>query len=92
MKRAMLVTVALLMAVGSVIALVNRELILCGVFSLPAALVFWLAVWGKSAAIKRAANVVEHAAFTLHVPDRSPKHPESKSGESSPDRDNEDLR
>lgn len=76
-KRAMLVAVGILMMVGAIIALVHHDLVWTGVFGVPAAIVFYIAVWGKSAAVKKAANLVEHSAFTLHVPSRSSKPPKS---------------
>lgn len=83
-KRAMLAAAGMLMMVCAISALVNRELVWFAVFAVPAALVFWVAVWGKSAAVNKAANLVEHSAatFTLHVPSRSPSPPKSKIGPS----------
>jgi hypothetical protein len=68
----------MLLLLCSIIALLSRELLWSGVFAVPAAITFWIALLGKSAAVKRASSVVEHSAFTLHVPGKTPR--ETKSG------------
>jgi hypothetical protein len=79
-KRATLAAVGMLLLLCSIIALPSRELLWSGVFAVPAAITFWIAIWGKSAAVKKASSVVEHSAFTLHVPGKTPRETKSESG------------
>lgn len=67
-KRATLAAVGILLLLSSITALVSRELLWSGVFAVPAATALWIAIRGGSMAVKKAFGVVEHSAFTLHVP------------------------
>lgn len=77
-KRATLAAVGILLLLCSIIALASRELLWFGVFAVLAALTFWVAIWGKSAAVKKASRVVEHSAFTLHVPGKTPRETDNQ--------------
>ena len=67
-KRILLTSAAMILALCAIVALLEKELVWFGVCAAPAALLFWIAVWGRSEAVKKAADLVEHSAFTLHVP------------------------
>jgi hypothetical protein len=70
-KRGTLAAVGMLLLLCSIVALLSWELLWSGLFAVPAAATFWVAIWGKSSAVKKASNVVEHSAFTLHVPGKT---------------------
>jgi len=81
MRRATLATVGMLLLICSIIALLNRELLWFGIFAIPAAITFFVTIFGKSEAVKKASRIVEHSVFTLHLPGKKLREPKPESGE-----------